>query len=586
MTRQQTKQKESKTGIMSIVINTVSNSVSSLVNNFTKRDEQEEDEMDVVIEEEVHEEMAEAKFESFLLSKKENEIVLRFHVVVGPEYTFDIKKDKVLLRGLKFGQDDPWSGGIEMDAKKKVQGLTLMVGHTKLPKAFKGKILNYKYFVCKGPERGVYEDLKADYLSGTINRSLKIPHNFAGEFFDQYDDVILMDNSKRKAFRKKATKAFLPSFKKIVKNGEYQSLQQNVKKFERVFSCHTNGILFVEDNGKRQPLHWERQQESLARYDLVCNEIASDWTNHLFDNLKEIQEKVRNCKEENKRREHLKSLVFGSMFYLLLQNAIHKNLPDASKENVEIIVSALSPMIHAGNCLKLETVSSILETPQKRESIAEAFEEGLNKITKYSHFQENPVQILKLLPLVHFLRGCDRPYPIKALKENNRSEYWGFFKISISVLKAFKSLKNSGLGAMSFYEEMKIYARIDPVLPYSYLRCLRFDEFISLLNDEEGAAFFDLSSIIATTLTWLHKDEIANINPDVLMSCQRNYVVQRLSSSRKNIKYMRKENILDLEIIAKDLFTQTIMSFKERNVPTILLCLDTIVSTFSFGIFL
>ena len=238
----------------------------------------------------------------------------------------------------------------------------------------RGKLIEYKYSVCKDTSHGMFEDIEHnDIYYGTVNRALKIPGNFAGEYFDQYDDVILMNNAKRREYRKKATRAFLPSFKKIVNDRDYQSLHQKVIKFERVIQCHTNGIMFVQDYGRGRNHQYRTQHESLKYYDSVCNEIASQWTNNLFDTLKEIQEKVRNSNDKTECKNLLKPLVFGSIFYILLHHVIHNILPDISKEKFEIIIYSLSPMIHEGKCLKLETVCSILETSQKREAIAEAF---------------------------------------------------------------------------------------------------------------------------------------------------------------------------------------------------------------------
>ena len=97
--------------------------------------------------------------------------------------------------------------------------------------------------------------------------------------------------------------------------------------------------------------------------------------------------------------------------------------------------------------MKLETVDMILETPQKKEVITESFEQGLNCAFKNYYFKENPTQIFKLLPLVHFLRCCDQPHPIsKVIRERKMAEYWGFHKISISVLNAFKTQETQKWG--------------------------------------------------------------------------------------------------------------------------------------------
>ena len=141
-----------------------------------------------------------------------------------------------------------------------------------------------------------------------------------------------MDNSKRREYKKKATRAFLPSIKKIRKDEDYQTLQEKVNTFKQVIKCHTNEILFIQDNGLGRNHAYQRQNESLSRYDTVCNDITAQWTSNLFDILKEIQERFRNSNDERECRDLLRPLVYGSLFYILLQNAVHKTMKDISKE--------------------------------------------------------------------------------------------------------------------------------------------------------------------------------------------------------------------------------------------------------------
>ena len=585
VTRQKSKQikeKESKNsgGLVSSMVNVFSSGVSSVMNTLKKKETNDGEEPHTV--DDTQEELVDTLFESFLLSKGQDDLVIRFHVVLAPEFEFNIEKDQVLLKGLNHTSADPWTGGIEMEAKKKVQGgFVLLVGYTKLPLAFRGRMLEYKYFVTKG-DKGLFEDLELRYSHDTVNRALTIPEHFSKDFFDQYDDVILMKNSKREEYREVATRAFLPSFRKIMKRGDYHSLQEKVEKFRRIIHCHTSGILFVKDYGKGWNYSYRQPRASLYAYDFICNKIVDQWVSNLFANLTEIQNAFSNSNEEMECRELLKPLVYGSLFYFLLQEAVHKNLPDISKENLRILVSSLAPMICNGSCLKLETVRLLLETPAKREAIAEAFEEGINQIVKYKHFQENPTQILQLLPTVHFLRGCFQPVPLKSIMEKEKSAYWGFFKISISVLKAFKSLKHSEKGALFCYEQMRTNAQVDAILPYSFLRCLSFEEFISLLNNEGAAQFFQLPSIIAASLTYLHKDEVSKVDPTILLTSLRNYVMQRLSQSTKSKELITLDTITELELIVKSMFARLAHNVTESKIQDLIVGLQTVVVSYKF----
>ena len=89
--------------------------------------------------------------------------------------------------------------------------------------------------------------------------------------------------------------------------------------------------------------------------------------------------------------------------------------------------------------------------------------------------------------------------------------------------------------ALTCHDEMKSNSQIDLILPYSCLRCLCSEEFISVLNDEECAEFFNLPSLIAAALIWFHKDEISHIRVDILLVCIKNFVIEGLSLSKKNI---------------------------------------------------
>ena len=199
--------------------------------------------------------------------------MLRFHVLIAPEYRFDVSKDSVLLKGLNFSTEDPWSDGVIMEARKKVQGSTLLIGHTKIPKKYVGKPVEYKHFVLKDNHSAMFEDIQLDYSHGKVNRVLTISQHFKKEYFDQYDDVIVMDNSKRKEYRKLATKAFLPSFNKIIKEKDFQTLDKKVEKFQKVIECHITGILFIRDNGRGYNNPYRHHFESSRAYEIVCNNI-------------------------------------------------------------------------------------------------------------------------------------------------------------------------------------------------------------------------------------------------------------------------------------------------------------------------
>ena len=168
------------------------------------------------------------------------------------------------------------------------------------------------------------EDIQLDYSHGKVNRVLTISQHFKKEYFDQYDDVIVMDNSKRKEYRKFATKAFLPSFKKIIKEKDFQTLDKKVEKFQKVIECHTTGILFIRDNGRGYNNPYRHHFESSRAYEIVCNNILEQWIKNFFEILKDLQERLKCRDNGNEIIELLMSLVYGSMLYILLQNSVYK----------------------------------------------------------------------------------------------------------------------------------------------------------------------------------------------------------------------------------------------------------------------
>ena len=64
-----------------------------------------------------------------------------------------------------------------MHVKKTSKNLFLLSGHTKVPVAKKGGVLDYKYAVVKGDNNFKYEDIAIDSYGGITNRALKIPEN-------------------------------------------------------------------------------------------------------------------------------------------------------------------------------------------------------------------------------------------------------------------------------------------------------------------------------------------------------------------------------------------------------------------------
>ena len=433
--KEKEKSKETK-GVWSTVIN----AGNSLLSSFTGKNSIDGDEPEVITNEEERQDTRnEVTFQTMCLQKQEDEVVVRFQVLLASDYGFNSEKDKVFIRGLDVREKDPWKGdGVRMQVERKapksgqMSGITRMVGFTTLPKKVVGEQIPYKYVVVK-EDQPMYEELRPEHiLHGVWNRVLIIPHTFNAEYHEQIDDAIVMRHAHRLDYRKKATNCYLPSFKQIIKDRDFFNLKETVERTEKVFESHTTGILLR----KTTPTGYMYgdTETALKGYDKVCHEHAMKLTHKLFEMMAEVVVQIETSNGTiSEIVKLLEASTFLALFYVLCENKIHRFLPEISDDHLDLLVTALRPMICESKCLKMEAIDFILNSSKKRLELSEGFEDGLNKIVKSKAFKDHPEHILSMLPVVHCLRGTSTTITIDdALREEKKSRFWGFFSTEVS----------------------------------------------------------------------------------------------------------------------------------------------------------
>ena len=437
---------------------------------------------------------------------------------------FNPDQDKLFIRGL---DDKSWSTskGVEMIRKKSAAKFHQMVGFKLLKKKkVLGKMVEYKYQIVPPTGDPWYESLRPEYAEDAIwNRALDIPDHYKDKSYEKYDDVVLEDNFDRKVMRRLATKAFLPSLKKYIKNEDYRDIPEKVKKFKDVVGSHINEIVFIKQEQDKRG--GKTQRASLKSYDVVCGTILKTWVENFF-----------NCLGENDVPRQAQ--VFASLFYLSLYSVLPRHLPDLKKEYYKRIVFCLQPDLSPDDtqCGTLDIISSIIRE-DKRESQAEMIEMALNRIIKFGFFSEDPGSIFYILPVVHFLRGYKQPATLReAIERNEKAKYWGFNKIPIDVRNTFQKLDETAFS--SLLETVLAFSKIDPILKFSFLRCLDFKRFLIVLGKDDLIQLLGLQPLLACSLTWLNKEERVRVDQqklaETLKGCLDSGLAQRKEKNDVN----------------------------------------------------
>ena len=439
----------------------------------------------------------------------------RFHVLIPPTVPFDSSQDKVVVRGLAS-----WSlaESVEMTCVRQSHQGTLVLGSTILPRGKAvGKVLEYKYQVVPYQRARQWEDLRPQNYqepshSKTIwNRSLRIPGDFKDKFYEKYDDVILVNNNERKEMRKLATTVMLPSLEKIIRIRSYQDLCHQVMKFRNVVVAHIDGVDLTEKDDTSKT-----GRKALPNYQQVCKKLLADH----FDVI------VQLYKENG--RPSLEDGVSISLFYLSLYSVLPRHLPDLNSEFYQIILNFLRP--DGKVCRTLEIVSDIVREDE-RVPLADTIEMALKEIVRYDCIKENPGSIFVLLAIVHYLRGHRNQGTWQEALEGKKTEqFWGFNKITCSEVRKVFHKQQDAIGSLELIKDL---SKTDPILKLSFLRCLTFGEFLSVLSDNDHIRFFGLSSLLACSLTWLHKDESKKVDHKKLADTMKDCLSSGLAQQKE-----------------------------------------------------
>ena len=571
-TRAATKEKEKSKETQGIW-SSVMHAGSTIMSKVTGKNSNEETETDMINKEKERQETRnEVTFQKMCAEKRDEEIIVRFQVLLAADYGFNPEKDKVFIRGLDVTAKDSWmENGVEMHVQRKapkgpgpMSGITRMVGFAALPKKTIGEKISYKYFVVK-EDKGIYEDLFPENVHyGIWNRILYIPYNINTEFFDQVDDAIVMKNTHRLEYRKKATTCYLPSFKQIVRDRDFLRIKDMVEHTERLFVSHTTGISLSREDASI----YHTDQPALRGYDKACQDIAGRLTKKLFEMLSDIVVQVESNNNQCEIARLVEASTFLALFYILCESKIHRFLPEISAQQLALLVTALRPMLYEKNkCLKLAAIEHMLNTPERRQDISESFEEGLNMIMKSKAFMDTPEYIVAVLPVVHFLRGAMSAITIaEAQRDQRKPRFWGFFKLSNpSLIAAIHRQSESSMLSASVFEDMKAWSTVDPLLTFSYLRCLRFDDFLTLLNNKDISDFWDLPVLLAAATVWLNEDSKFMTSMDKLSEAMKYCFLPQAEVMAEIKETLNFNEVNDLEVIMKQAMVATIKNCKSNQ---------------------
>ena len=594
-TRAATKEKESK-GVLSTIVNAGNKLYSAVIG---KKDTEGDDAEKVAEDEARQGNSNELDFQRLCAMRGDDEVVCKFQVLLAEEYGFNPAKDNVFIKGLDVTKSDSWKArGVQMKVQKKapksgpMKGVTWLVGFTTLPKACMGKKVAYKYFIEK-EDKGLFEELRPEGpYHGIWNRVLSVPHNFKNEFYDQFDDAIVMRNFDRRDYRKKATKCFLPSFKQIVRDHNVLNLKEMVERTENVFEHHATGIMLRKEKGSGHNYGWESDEPALKAYDRECKEHAENLANQLFEvlsnNIQKIERSNGDLVEISKLVE---ASVFLALFYVLCESKIHRFMKEITGEHLDLLVTALRPMMMTNaECFKMNALQHILNTPEKRYELCESFESGWNNIMKAKSFKEMPESIISVLPAIHFLRGAMSTIPIaEALKDQKKSRFWGFFSLSNPTLTtAVNSQTTSMVFSTSVFEDMKAWSVLDPLLSVSYLRCLKFDDFITLLNTQHRSDFWELNILLAAATSWLNEDSKFMTSMTRLSEAMKACFLPQVGRLDAIKETLTIQEVNDLEVIMKQATMATMKNCQgSQNFNSLCKVLEVLVSVycliFSYG---
>ena len=455
-----------------------------------------------------------------------------------------------------------WTAPHPMFVKKTTSaGYAMVIVALNLPRErVVGRDVEYKYRVVT-PAGEYWEKLSipGEFGNPVINRVLLVPKGFSSDVYEKYDDVIMKDNDKdRRTARLISTKYLLPAVFGNIKNISNQSkLIENVRKFEHVVESHLNSILFklkMEGNP-----WWNTPQASLKSYDVNVRSLLKAYCGHYF---KVMSEKLDDSEK-----------IVASLFFILLSSSsVNRHLPTLEADEFDILLSPLKPRIMVGmdTCTVIDTLEKMIEPPY-RADISFALETAINRFVKLNYFKNAPQNIFSLLPILHFLHGYPRPSFKEAHSKPKVSrDFWGFYDLSIDILKAIRDSKGGTLASMSMIND---YSKIDPVIKHSYLRCLTFPDFLTLVKNY--SQHFDLVSILAFSTVWFNKEHTAAVNFEVLAKVLLEFTKKNISTEL--VCFLGEREREDLFFVVKYISKQF---FRSPQLGVTLYGLDILVTVF------
>ena len=259
-----------------------------------------------------------------LLTKDQDEIVIRFHVFCSPD--FDLEKDQTLeIVGMQdlVHPVDVWqkeTAKLEVykcteNTNHKLYGYPWMSGFFKTKKQLVlGKSVHYKY---RYDGKHIEKLVESDKI---YNRILHIPKDFRGEMFEQFDDFVLKNQSKRGPLRNFATGAFIHQIGNLDIEKDCFAVEEHANRIKQIIECHTKGIYFVPNHADKDSLHLyglESNYLSLKKHTNDFKSVESSINTLVEDLLKATFESYAKAKtEENKDTKYILSIYLSSLYLL------------------------------------------------------------------------------------------------------------------------------------------------------------------------------------------------------------------------------------------------------------------------------
>ncbi|XP_033105062.1 E3 ubiquitin-protein ligase rnf213-alpha-like [Anneissia japonica] len=387
-----------------------------------------------------------------------------FHVVVTPEFQFNQKTDKIVMRFSPISFGNFHYDVVEMDYLRKENGFVFMEGKLPIkPSYFSDTNIQYKYILKRSGGTGSpyynYEWIHKGHSSSIMNRLLKIPKEARKEqgVWHQFDGAMQIKETENFRKPKTESKSFQGRLWNSLKNVLHLGSDVQTKLLQDQMYAMLSYLPEWEGfvcNQKGQMIGMETALEAINR---LCNVakcmanmfVISDWyTSGSFADrwkpgefsVEKVLQKYFNgkLKEIGRDEKNLSQTMLSQRLVSGLAIAlVDKRFPFLENETRRLLLQSLVLPSDLQKQQYEKLIDDIKNTfpGQHLRSIAEALENICNRAM-------NPRKVdltfILVLPLLHFVRQESKPmeWP-KALNQYSINDYrwWGHDNLDVKAVQ-------------------------------------------------------------------------------------------------------------------------------------------------------